>query len=609
MQGIYEVELKDFVPIILEELIKLVLNQVNKGHRANNQISLKNVSAFVAAEAIICGYNLSPTAYFLAIKDGKRSFPIAPVRIDSEIYFEILKRLSGKEVVNVECAWDTHYTTIPWLIEFQRSINKKMAQFGTGRGQYLCLDDDLARTRSTRLEEQSGIPLYDNPAKDPTIVISSTCNDTQPTALPTNEFTPDSTHAAHQDKKVFIAYKKLQLGYQSSTISSRRLDSSLPHVPMKVEDKEKRPRCILCCRLCTGTSGLLKARSSAHERYGYQFSSTCLTCGTALCLKKRFLWKKTNKTCFELYHSLCNTELEEYGLNLCAASDPSFSGYHSMIAQGKPDKERLSCTTPPKNKGKIVHCYRIGCSEKPTHGYLERGKVVPTYCEAHKLEGMTTAMFPQPTREAHGEPCASTEQKARKRNPQANRKVCEFHGCSTFAGFNFVHEKARFCKAHQLPGMVRVRVEKLETSKPRGPYNKHKVASARTPVSGSIDARIPSKVDVPGHSPVVQERRQNPTSENPGARMLGLGIRPKSTKNSTFSANVFPGKKVRVVSGLQRRSLGHCTNVPIFICNAEGCHEIPIYGWPGTSTQHTNNAVCCAAHKLSGMVPISVQKI
>ena len=72
VQGIYDVELKHFVPIILEEPIKLVFNQVNKGYRATDQISLNNVSAFVAAEAIICGYNLSPSAYFLAIKDGKR---------------------------------------------------------------------------------------------------------------------------------------------------------------------------------------------------------------------------------------------------------------------------------------------------------------------------------------------------------------------------------------------------------------------------------------------------------------------------------------------------------------------------------------------------------
>ena len=50
------------------------------------------------------------------------------------------------------------------------------------------------------------------PSVDPT-----SCNDTQPLGLPTNECTQDSTHAAHQHKKVFIAYKKLQLGYQSST--------------------------------------------------------------------------------------------------------------------------------------------------------------------------------------------------------------------------------------------------------------------------------------------------------------------------------------------------------------------------------------------------------
>ena len=178
-------------------------------------------------------------------------------------------------------------------------------------------------------------------------------------------------------RKFLLQTKKLQLGYQSSTISSCRLDSSLlgPHVPMKVyvEDKEKPPRCILSCRLCTDTSGLLKARNIAHERYGYQFSSTCLTCGTALCLKKRFVWKKSNKTCFELYHSLCNAELEKYGLNLWAASDPSFSDYHSMIGQGKADGESLSHTTPPKNKGNFVQCNQIGCSDKPNHRYLERG--------------------------------------------------------------------------------------------------------------------------------------------------------------------------------------------------------------------------------------------
>ena len=120
----------------------------------------------------------------------------------------------------------------------------------------------------------------------------------------------------------------------------------------------------------------------------------------------------------------------------------------------------------------------------------------------------------------------------------------------------------------------------------RAIQKQNKVASASTPVSGSVDARQLSKVAVPVHSPVLQERRQNPTSGNATARLLGLAIRRKSNKKSTYSANVFTGKKVRVVSGLQRRTLGHSTNAPIFLCNAEGCHEIPIYGWPGThSTQ------------------------
>jgi hypothetical protein len=66
---------------------------------------------------------------------------------------------------------------------------------------------------------------------------------------------------------------------------------------------------------------------------------------------------------------------------------------------------------------------------------------------------MTVAMFAQPTHEQHGEPCVSTEQKAQKETLRPTVRFASFMGARHLQGSIFA-------------GMVKVRVEKLQPSKP-----------------------------------------------------------------------------------------------------------------------------------------------
>ena len=150
----------------LAEPIKFFYKKVNEHCTPLTVLSINVLSGFCAVEATICCYNISPSEYFDDVESKTHLYKQPPLQVTREQYHNTIHRL-GTALERDDQAWVTPGSACADLVEFQRSISRTCAKIGyVGNiGQVLIIDDDIVRARSTKFEENTGIPLVNIPAK------------------------------------------------------------------------------------------------------------------------------------------------------------------------------------------------------------------------------------------------------------------------------------------------------------------------------------------------------------------------------------------------------------------------------------------------------------
>ena len=146
-----DASLRHFVTFWLQEPIKQLYAIVNAHCTPLSVISINKLSGFVAVQAIICSYNISPTEFYEDLDSNKGSYKVPRLCIDRDEYFQILHRMSAEQpLVEGSGCWVPSGTVSVHLTEFQRAISHQCPYIGyiPSIGQVLCIDDDVVQTRA-----------------------------------------------------------------------------------------------------------------------------------------------------------------------------------------------------------------------------------------------------------------------------------------------------------------------------------------------------------------------------------------------------------------------------------------------------------------------------
>ena len=157
----------------------------------------------------------------------------------------------------------------------------------------------------------------------------------------------------------------------------KQVQSSASCVPAPLKDKQH--DCILCCRNCTDSGGLVKPRSEFHAtvkqghtppagfgRKGHKTSSLCMTCGfIPLCRKPRS-YGPNAMSCWDLFHS-CSGLFNGRAATMCDIKDPGveLSIDDKYMSKKKPKKFReaaVSAERPAKRARPV--CLQVAKQRK-----------------------------------------------------------------------------------------------------------------------------------------------------------------------------------------------------------------------------------------------------
>ena len=375
---------------------------------------------------------------------------------------------------------------------------------------------------------------------------------------------------------IHITYKKMDVILKSSTLSAKREDVTFVHASTPME-KDVRLRCVLCCSRCSFGNGMLRARDQAHTRLGHVTRYQCSECTVPLCRQKRLLWQGIDKSCMEIFHDSTKEELAILKRNMCATADPAFSEYAQMIAAELPQK---------------------------SHRVIKPAKKVAVSLE-NNMVGTPSADIPPKT-------------KPRKKRVQ---KLCEFHECTTWAGFSYTPNPPRFCKKHKLEGMTRFKFQKPAPTFKQGSYKKkhiQEVCGACSSTSGTCHKHF-GKITVPVGSPVLMQISTNPArggAHNLEQEPVRLRVKGSKKKKGAYKRLKF---STDALAHAQQPVSGQSHDMPVpsqnhgsdlapaelvtatfSVCQFEDCCEKAIYGFD------TTGEVFCALHRAPGMDVMSV---
>ena len=281
----------------------------------------------------------------------------------------------------------------------------------------------------------------------------------------------------------------------------------------------------------------------------------------------------------EIFHDSTKEELAILKRNMCATADPAFSEYAQMIAAELPQK---------------------------SHRVIKPAKKV-----AVSLENNMVAI---------GTPSADIPPKTKPRKKRV-QKLCEFHECTTWAGFSYTPNPPRFCKKHKLEGMTRFKFQKPAPTFKRGSYKKKHIQEVRGACSSTSGTRHKhfGKITVPVGSPVLTQISTNPArggAHNLEQEPVRLRVKGSKKKKGAYKRLKF---STDALAHAQQPVSGQSHDMPVpsqnpgsdlapaelvtatfSVCQFEDCCEKAIYGFD------TTGEVFCTLHRAPGMDVISV---